>query len=110
MPERWSLCCGESIRKPYALRFELTGCEASVSVRSMSATDRCQCTGCVDCLASAEAPSTLQERHHCQRVIVHFIDNRCDECHEEEVDEMFTVTGQATHKQRSTDESREPPL
>ena len=89
---------------------ELTGLEVNVSVQSMSATDRCQCIGCVDCLAPAEAAGKRQDHHHCQRLIAHFIDNRCDECHEEEVDEMFTVTGQATHKQFSTDESGEPPL
>jgi hypothetical protein len=89
---------------------ELTGSEVNVSVQSMSATDRCQCTGCVDCLAFAEAPDKLQDHCHCRRLIVHFIDNRCDECHEEEVDEMYTATGQAIHKQYSTDESGEPPL
>ena len=89
---------------------ELTDLEVNVSVRSMSATNRCKCTGCVDCLAPAEPVNKLQDHHHCQRLIVHFIDNRCDECHEKEVDEMFTVTGQATHKQSSTDESNEPPL
>ena len=88
---------------------ELTGLEVNVSVHYMSTTDRCQCAGCVDCLAPAEASGKVQDQH-CQRLIVHFIDNRCDECHEEEVDEMFTVTGQAIHKQFSTDESGEPPL
>jgi hypothetical protein len=84
--------------------------EANVSVRSMSTPDRCQCTGCVECLSPAEVSSERHNHHHCQRLIVHFIDNRCEECHEEEVDEMFTVIGQAVHKQFSTDESSEPPL
>jgi hypothetical protein len=75
----------------------------------MSATDPCQCTGCVDCEAPAEASGELQA-HHCQRPIVHFIDNRCDECHEVEVDEMFRDTIQAIHKQLPTHESREPIL
>jgi hypothetical protein len=64
----------------------------------------------VDCLASLEASGKVHDHHHCQRLIVHFIDNRCDECHEEEVDEMFTITGQTIPKQCSTDEYGEPPL
>jgi hypothetical protein len=76
----------------------------------MSATDRCQCHGCVDCLVPAHASSQRQDGHHCQRSIVHFIDNRCDECHEEEIDEMFTASGRAIHKPLSTDESNDPPF
>src|SRR5262245_4555298 len=88
----------------------LTAMEVNVSVRFMSVSDRCQCTGCVDCLAPVEASGEQHDHHHCQRLIVHFIDNRCEEWHEEEVDEMFTVTGQPIHKPFSTDESSEPPL
>ncbi len=95
---------------PLTLYPELTAPEANASVRSMSGPDRCRCTGCVECLAPAEASGKQHGHDHCQRLIVHFIDNRCEECHEEEVDEMFTATGQATHKQFSADESREPPL
>ena len=64
----------------------------------MSVANRCQCTGCADCEpweASDEHPEASGEQQHiqhCRRAIVHFIDNRCDECHEEEVDEMFADT------------------
>jgi hypothetical protein len=80
----------------------------NVSVRSMSVSDRCQCMGCPDCLPLAEGQSEQHDHHHCHRLIVHFIDNRCEECHEEEVDEMFTLTGEVIHKPFPTNE--DPPL
>ena len=66
----------------------------------MTAADHCQCTGCVDCEPwevsgeHSEVSGELQHNQHCRRTIVHFTDNRCNECHEEELvsDMMGGVT------------------
>lgn len=70
----------------------------------MSSDDHCQCPGCVDC-EPGEASGKRQQGLHCRRSIAHFTDNRCDECHEEEVSEMF-----AGITYTKWDEHREPPL
>ena len=77
----------------------------------MSTAEHCQCPGCVECEPwepsgkQPEASGELQQGLHCRRSIVHFTDNRCDECHEEEVSEMF-----AGITYTKWDDNREPLL